>query len=250
MIFVSSWPARPTKGMPWTSSSAPGASPTNIRSASGFPTPNTIWRRPCVCSLQRVQSPISVRTAIRASAELAKKRAEVPGLEPSPSALRSSADKSRSTGPGGGDSPDRRRHAASRLVPATPSSAANRRCSLTASRSTEELFDAIEDTRRDLRLRELRNGLVAIGADERDSVGVDVKARVGARDIVGDDEIDVLLLALRPRVLYDLIGFGGKSDQDRTVAFRRAPLSEFGEDVRRAPERQRQHFRGIRVLGN
>ena len=30
-------PARPTKGRPWRSSSAPGASPTNIRSASALP---------------------------------------------------------------------------------------------------------------------------------------------------------------------------------------------------------------------
>ena len=36
MIFVSSWPARPTNGSPWMSSSAPGASPTNIRSAFGI----------------------------------------------------------------------------------------------------------------------------------------------------------------------------------------------------------------------
>ena len=36
MIFVSSCPARPTNGSPWMSSSAPGASPTNIRSAFGI----------------------------------------------------------------------------------------------------------------------------------------------------------------------------------------------------------------------
>ena len=53
MILVSSWPARPTNGSPWMSSSAPGASPTNIRSALGFPTPKTTCLRPSVCSLQR-----------------------------------------------------------------------------------------------------------------------------------------------------------------------------------------------------
>ena len=56
MIFVSSWPARPTNGSPWTSSSAPGASPTNISAARGLPTPNTTWRRPSPPSLHRVQS--------------------------------------------------------------------------------------------------------------------------------------------------------------------------------------------------
>ena len=43
------------------SSSAPGASPMNIKSACGFPTPNTICLRPCLCSGQRVQSPMSSR---------------------------------------------------------------------------------------------------------------------------------------------------------------------------------------------
>ena len=37
-----SWPARPTNGRPWRSSSAPGASPTNIRSASALPAPKTV----------------------------------------------------------------------------------------------------------------------------------------------------------------------------------------------------------------
>ena len=63
MIFVSSCRRGRRTGSPWTSSSAPGASPTNIRSASGLPTPNTICVRPSVCSLQRVQSPMSVRIA-------------------------------------------------------------------------------------------------------------------------------------------------------------------------------------------
>ena len=44
-ISASSWssslPARPTNGLPCLSSLNPGASPTNIRSASGSPVPNT-----------------------------------------------------------------------------------------------------------------------------------------------------------------------------------------------------------------
>ena len=52
---LSSWPARPTNGRPWRSSSAPGASPTNIRSASALPAPKTdLGARPA-CSGQRVQ---------------------------------------------------------------------------------------------------------------------------------------------------------------------------------------------------
>ena len=38
-------PARPTNGRPWRSSSAPGASPTNIRSASALPAPKTTLLR-------------------------------------------------------------------------------------------------------------------------------------------------------------------------------------------------------------
>src|SRR5689334_17046460 len=45
MILVSNCPALPTNGSPCASSSAPGASPTNIRSASGLPTPKTVWVR-------------------------------------------------------------------------------------------------------------------------------------------------------------------------------------------------------------
>jgi len=45
MIFVSNFPALPTKGSPNSSSSAPGASPTNINCASMLPTPNTTFLR-------------------------------------------------------------------------------------------------------------------------------------------------------------------------------------------------------------
>src|SRR5438045_892303 len=45
MILVNNWPARPTNGSPCASSSAPGASPINISSASGLPTPKTVCVR-------------------------------------------------------------------------------------------------------------------------------------------------------------------------------------------------------------
>ena len=64
MSRVSSCPARPTNGMPCSSSSAPGPSPTNIRSASGSPTPNTTWVR-VSASGQRVQPRASSRRASR-----------------------------------------------------------------------------------------------------------------------------------------------------------------------------------------
>src|SRR5438445_110379 len=49
-----SLPDLPTNGRPCASSSAPGPSPTNIRSASGLPMPNTTVVRPAARA-QRVQ---------------------------------------------------------------------------------------------------------------------------------------------------------------------------------------------------
>ena len=54
MIFVRSWPARPTNARPCSSSSRPGASPTNISSAFGLPWPKTMFVR-VFESLQRGQ---------------------------------------------------------------------------------------------------------------------------------------------------------------------------------------------------
>src|ERR1700740_2568793 len=45
MIFVSSCPALPTNGSPCSSSSAPGASPTNMSGESMLPTPKTTFLR-------------------------------------------------------------------------------------------------------------------------------------------------------------------------------------------------------------
>src|SRR6185295_4263012 len=50
-----SFPAAPTNGSPCWSSWKPGASPTNMTVACGFPTPNTTWLRPSLASLQRWQ---------------------------------------------------------------------------------------------------------------------------------------------------------------------------------------------------
>ena len=63
----SSLPERPTKGSPWRSSSRPGASPTNMRSASGSPTPNTTWVRPAE-SGHRVHAGASAASSARSVA--------------------------------------------------------------------------------------------------------------------------------------------------------------------------------------
>ncbi len=51
-MALSNWPARPTNGSPWRSSSAPGASPITSHSARVLPTPNTV----CVRVLHRSQA--------------------------------------------------------------------------------------------------------------------------------------------------------------------------------------------------
>ncbi len=56
MILVSSCPAFPTNGSPCKSSSSPGASPTNISSASGLPTPKTTCVRVAARCGHRVQT--------------------------------------------------------------------------------------------------------------------------------------------------------------------------------------------------
>ena len=63
MICVSSCPARPTNGSPCSSSSAPGPSPTNISVARRDCRRRTRYCVRPLCSLQRVQSPISARIA-------------------------------------------------------------------------------------------------------------------------------------------------------------------------------------------
>src|SRR5680860_1295099 len=73
-IWLSSCPARPTKGSPWRSSSAPGASPTKITSASASPAPNTAFVR-VSCRGHRVHpltsSYSSTSSARRSSAVIA-----------------------------------------------------------------------------------------------------------------------------------------------------------------------------------
>ena len=63
----SSRPAWPTNGSPCLSSFAPGASPTNIRSASALPAPNTtVWRVAASCG-HFVQACDCCQTALSSS---------------------------------------------------------------------------------------------------------------------------------------------------------------------------------------
>ena len=79
MIFVRSWPARPTNGSPCASSSAPGASPTNINSARGLPTPKTTCVREATKCGQRVQERMTGRRESSVS-DVALRELEVVGV--------------------------------------------------------------------------------------------------------------------------------------------------------------------------
>src|SRR5687767_12606785 len=68
MIFVRSWPAAPTNGSPCASSSAPGASPTNIIAALMSPTPNTTFLREAARFGHFIQTRARSRSALIASA--------------------------------------------------------------------------------------------------------------------------------------------------------------------------------------
>ena len=63
IIRVSICPDRPTKGMPWASSSAPGASPMKTRSASGLPAPKTWFILPAPSPQRRQPSTAAARTS-------------------------------------------------------------------------------------------------------------------------------------------------------------------------------------------
>src|SRR5882724_8183083 len=69
IIWLKSFPARPTNGRPCASSSAPGPSPTKTSCAAALPSPKTILLR-VVCSLQRVHTPRSARTTGSVSPEI------------------------------------------------------------------------------------------------------------------------------------------------------------------------------------
>ena len=110
------------------------------------------------------------------------------------------------------------RHAASRETPSTPSSAKKRRCSIHCSRrslttdapghragavprrldravaaSSRSTRSRITPASADLRLQ--RHDLVAVGGDERRRVGLHLEAGIGARHVVGDDQVDALARA-------------------------------------------------------
>ena len=101
----------------------------------------------------------------------------------------------------------------------------------------------------DARLRLQRQRLRAVGADDRDRVRVDVEAGVGARHVVGDDEVDVLR-ARASRVARATTSSvsAAKPTSSGPLPDASAPLPEVAEDVRRLLQHQRQRVAALRHL--
>src|ERR1039458_4803204 len=68
MILVSNCPALPTNGSPCSSSSAPGASPTNMSCASMLPTPNATFLRDDARCAHLTQASARSRNTAKAAA--------------------------------------------------------------------------------------------------------------------------------------------------------------------------------------
>src|SRR6202521_1180000 len=101
MSRSSSLPERPTNGSPWRSSSRPGASPTNTRSASGAPTPNTTWVR-CPANGHRTQTAACRASSARSFAG-ATAAWYCPSCVPRPGPARTGAGSDRGRPPAPGD---------------------------------------------------------------------------------------------------------------------------------------------------
>ena len=238
MIFVSSWPARPTNGSPWMSSSAPGASPTNIRSAFGLPTPKTTCLRPSVCSLQRVQSararrgsPPMPRQATRTAARVAGSDGSAGRRSGGSAAARRVRIGARSPFAARGGRRRRRARRRTRDGRSQSSFTGHRRQARGAprgvrARSSCSTRSRIAAATPCLALQ--RNACSPSCADDRHGVGVDVEARAGLRHVVGHDQIDALAHALLARP--------GAAD-------RRSPRRSRRARRRRAPRRRRARGR-------
>src|SRR5205823_3875581 len=110
--------------------------------------------------------------------------------------------------------------AGSRLIPATPSSPANLKCSAMSfgfkGPCGQKPLHAIQNRRRDARFALHRQRFDAVGIDKRDRVRVDLEAGVASRHVVGHYQVCVLALALCRGAADDILGFGSKSHEQRS----------------------------------
>jgi len=78
---------------------------------------------------------------------------------------------------------------------------------------------------------------VAAGPHEPHRVAVALEPRVGARDVVRDDQVAALPAQLAPRRLHDVVALGGEADHHAASAVRADLLQDvgFGTSSRRSP---------------
>ena len=251
MMRVSSWPAGPTKGRPWRSSSAPGPSPMNIRSASGLPVPKTTVRRPSA-RRQRVQAEASVPTWARRAARSAGRHGRRRGRGRSDGrrrrgrrsrrARRNHGRRRRSCSAGRAARRGLRRRRVD-LLPTDPLQVLEHRGevgvharSVAAATAGRPARCGSESAKRsssaagELLLRLPRQPQrLAVAAEDGDLVPVAAEADVGARDVVGDQEVRRPCAAASP---------------PRCAAARRSRRRSRRRDARRAERRARRGCRG------
>jgi hypothetical protein len=110
-----SWPARPTKGRPMRSSSAPGASPMIMTGAAGLPSANTVLVA-VRFKAQPSQSAINAASAATVSALAASRRADCAASADESASAFGGATGTGRTAPGGGGASTTGAGAASRTA--------------------------------------------------------------------------------------------------------------------------------------
>src|SRR6201997_1982961 len=102
--------------------------------------------------------------------------------------------------------------------------------------------DFVEDAVRDFALGHFRERqIAAIAREQGDDVGAHIETRTFSGDIVGDDQVGVFLREFFARILGDIAGFGGKSN-DQAISFL---ARDSGEDIGIRFQSQRDLFRGF-----
>src|SRR5262245_51833230 len=209
-IFVRSWPARPTKGRPWRSSSSPGPSPMIRSRAAGSPEPKTIVVRPWE-SLHFVQPALAVSTRRRAAA--------------GPPRWSFTSGRSRSPRAWWTRRCSARARAASASASAAPTSGL-----LGRARRAAQLLDPVQDEVGHLDLRAGRRRHDPAPAVEQHNLVVGhVEADVGPAYVVRDNKVHPLGHELLARVLAELVSFRGEPDEEATAL----PGAELPQDIRR-----------------
>ena len=81
----------------------------------------------------------------------------------------------------------------------------------------QQPLDPIQNLRGDACFRLQRQRFHAFRPDDRDGVGIDIEPGIGPRDVVGHDQIGMLLLALFGGARHDVLRLGREPDEQRSL---------------------------------